>query len=50
MSGSEGRFPKSLIEFQGALRAKAHARITFSNAVGREGSSVPAAAMAEPGF
>ena len=50
MSGSEGRFPKSLIEFQGALRARACARNTFLRGAGRKGLYAPAAVTAEPGF
>lgn len=35
MTGCEHRFPKTLIEFQAALRAKARARAICSGAGGR---------------
>ena len=50
MSGSEGRFPKTLIEFRVALRPKARARRTWSSVAGRKGLSAPAAATGGRGF
>jgi hypothetical protein len=38
------------LEFQGRFASESACADYLSSAVGREGSSVPAAAMAEPGF
>jgi hypothetical protein len=44
VSASEGRFPRSLLEFRAALRRTARARNTFSRAVGPTGLSARVAA------
>jgi hypothetical protein len=43
MSGSEARFPKSLIEFRSRFTTEGRAQSTFSSAVGRRASFAPAA-------
>ena len=49
MVGSEGRFPKSLIEFQGRFASEGRVQRICSSAGGRKGLSAPAAAKAAPG-